>query len=89
MKNLKKAQNLLIKVLTHSINKYGPINKLLTQTNSASERLNIRKLAAKYNLPINVENEEEQNKENKNESNENKKEEEKKDNDNNNDNVCK
>ena len=71
-----KAQNLLIKVLTHSINKYGPVNKLFTQTNSTEpERLNIRKLANKYNLPIN-ENEGEQKNENKNESNENKKVEE-------------
>ena len=83
-KNEEKAENLLIKVLTHSVNKYGPLNKLFTQTNSTEpERLNIRKLATKYNLPINVENEESQNKENKNESNENKKEEEK-ENDNNN-----
>ena len=82
-KNEEIAQNLLIKVLTHSVKKYGPVNKILTQTNSTEpERINIRKLATKYNLPINVENEEEQNKENKNESNENKKEEEKKDNDN-------
>ena len=84
-KNEEKTQNLLIKVLTHSVNKYGPVNKLFTQTNSTEpERINMRKLATKYNLPINVENEEEQNKENKNEPNENKKEEEKKENDNDN-----
>ena len=74
-KNEEKTQNLLIKVLTHNINKYGPVNKLFTQTNSTEpERLNIRKLANKYNLPV-KENEEEK-KENKNESNDNKKEEE-------------
>ena len=66
-KNEEKTQNLLIKVLTHSVNKYGPLNKLFTQTNSTEpERINIRKLANKYNLPLNSVNEEEQNKDNKN-----------------------
>ena len=52
-KNEEKTQNLLIKVLTHSVNKYGPLNKLFTQTNSTEpERINIRKLANKYNLPL-------------------------------------
>ena len=84
-KNEEKTQNLLIKVLTHSVNKYGPVNKLFTQTNSTEpERINIRKLATKYNLPINAENEEEQKKDINNESNENKKEEAKKDNNNDN-----
>ena len=66
-KNEEKTQNLLIKVLTHSVNKYGPLNKLFTQTNSTEpERINIRKLANKYNLPLNSVNEEEQTKDNKN-----------------------
>jgi hypothetical protein len=47
-KNEENAQNLLIKVLTHNVNKYGPINKIFTQTNSTEpERINIRKLANK------------------------------------------
>ena len=79
-KSEEKAQNLLIKVLTHNVNKYGPINKIFTQTNSTEpERTNIRNLALKYNLPLNEEKEKEENKENKenkNESTENKKEEE-------------
>ena len=94
--NEEKTQNLLIKVLTHSINKYGPVNKLFTQTNSTEpERLNIKRLANKYNLPLNSPNEEAENNENKNEDqkqnvenaelNEEKKEEEKAD-ENNNDN---
>ncbi len=66
-KNEEKTQNLLIKVLAHSVNKYGPLNKLFTQTNSTEpERINIRKLANKYNLPLNSVNEEEQTKDNKN-----------------------
>ena len=82
--NEEKVQNLLIKVLTHNVNKYGPVNKLFTQTNSTEpERINMRKLATKYNLPLNAENEEEQNKENNNnELNENKKEDENKNNNN-------
>ena len=72
-KNEEKVENLLIKVLTHNINKYGPVNKLFTQTNSTEpERINIRKLATKYNLPINAENGAEQKKENQSESKENK-----------------
>ena len=66
-KNEEKTHNLLIKVLTHSVNKYGPLNKLFTQTNSTEpERINIRKLANKYNLPLNSGNEDEQSKDNKN-----------------------
>ena len=43
--NKEKVQNLLIKVLTHNVNKYGPVDKLFTQTNSTEpERINIRKL---------------------------------------------
>jgi hypothetical protein len=80
-KNEEKAQNLLIKVLTHSINKYGPVNKIFTQTNSTEpERLNMKKLATKYNLPVNVENEEENNKDKDNELNDNKKDDANKDN---------
>ena len=63
-KKIEKAQNLLLKVLTHSINKYGPINKLFTQTNSTEpERINMRKLANKFNLPLNTPNEENKNNE--------------------------
>ena len=66
-KNEDNAKNLLIKVLTYNINKLGPINKILTQTNSTEpERNNMRKLAVKYNLPLNEENEGEQNKEKSN-----------------------
>lgn len=94
--NEEKTQNLLIRVLTHSINKYGPVNKLFTQTNSTEpERLNIKRLATKFNLPLNSPNEEAEGNENKNEEqnqneenanlNEEKKEEEKID-ENNNDN---
>lgn len=66
--NEEKTQNLLLKVLTHNINKYGPVNTLFTQTNSTEpERLNIKRLADKYNLPLNSPNEEAENNENKNE----------------------
>ena len=74
-KNEEKTQNLLIKVLAHSINKYGPINKILTPTNSTeTERLNLKRLANKYNIPLNAQNEGEQNKnvENNNDGNDNK-----------------
>ena len=75
--NKEKAQNLLIKVLTHSVNKYGPVNKLFTQTNSTeSERTNIRKLANKYNLPLNSGNEDEHNNNNQNDNSNDKKVEE-------------
>ena len=75
-----KTHNLLIRILSHNLNKYGPINNIFTQTNSTeSERLNIRRLATKYNLPLNGGNTEEKNNENvdnKNEgANENNKEE--------------
>ena len=67
IKNEEKTQNLLIKVLAHSINKYGPINKILTPTNSTeTERLNLKRLANKYNIPLNNQNEGEQNKNNEN-----------------------
>ena len=92
--NEEKIQNLLIKVLTHSVNKYGPINKLFTQTNSIEpERTNIRNLAIKYNLPLNTKTENEQNKENieeenkPNENEDNNEKEEKINENNNNDNV--
>ena len=66
-----KTQNLLIRILTHNINKYGPINNLFTQTNSTeSERLNIRRLANKLNLPLNGANAEEKNNENAENKNE-------------------
>ena len=75
-----KTHNLLIRILSHNLNKYGPINNIFTQTNSTeSERLNIRRLATKYNLPLNGGNTEEkhnENVDNKNEgANENNKEE--------------
>ena len=58
---MEKTKNLLIKVLQQCIDKYGPINKIYTLTNSTeSERINIRKLANKYNLPINTEIKEEE-----------------------------
>ena len=58
---MENTKNLLIKVLQQCIDKYGPINKIYTLTNSTeSERINIRKLANKYNLPINTEIKEEE-----------------------------
>ena len=58
---LEKGKNVLIKVLQQCIEKHGPINKIYTLTNSTeSERINIRKLANKYNLPINTEIKEEE-----------------------------
>ena len=50
---MEKGKNVLIKVLKQCIDKYGPINKIFTLTNSTEpERINIRKLANKYNLPL-------------------------------------
>ena len=91
---LEKGKNVLIKVLQQCIEKHGPINKIYTLTNSTEpERINIKKLAEKYNLPLNSEiKEEEEEKENNINSKEsedkvslNEHEEEKNDNDNNND----
>ena len=66
-KKLDKTQNLLLKVLTHNFNKYGPINKIFTQTNSTEpERINIRKLANKLNLSLNAPNEDDNNNNQKN-----------------------
>ena len=63
---LEKGKNVLIKVLQQCIEKHGPINKIYTLTNSTEpERINIKKLAEKYNLPLNSEiKEEEEEKEN-------------------------
>ena len=95
---LEKGKNVLIKVLQQCIEKHGPINKIYTLTNSTEpERINIKKLAEKYNLPLNSEiKEEEEEKEKEKENNINSKEskdkvslneheEERNDNDNNND----
>ena len=50
------TQLLLIRVLKNIYNKYGPLNKLLNQTNSnESEINNIINLSAKYNLPLSEE----------------------------------
>ena len=50
---IEKGKNVLIKVLQQCIDKYGPINKIYTLTNSTEpERTNIRILANKYNLPL-------------------------------------
>ena len=58
---MEKGKNVLIKVLQQCIEKYGPINKIYTLTNSTEpERTNIRKLANKYNLPLNSEIKEEE-----------------------------
>ena len=58
---MEQSKNVLIKVLKQCIDKYGPINKIFTSTNSTEpERTNIRKLANKYNLPINSEIKEEE-----------------------------
>ena len=47
---------LLIRVLKNIYNKYGPLNKILNQSNSnENERNNIITLSAKYNLPISEE----------------------------------
>ena len=58
---IEKGKNVLIKVLQQCINKYGPVNKIFTLTNSTEpERSNIRKLANKYNLPLTSEIKEEE-----------------------------
>ena len=58
---MEKGKNVLIKVLQQCIDKYGPINKIYTLTNSTEpERTNMRKLANKYNLPLNSEIKEEE-----------------------------
>ena len=58
---MEKGKNVLIKVLQQCINKYGPINKIFTLTNSTEpERTNIRKLANKYNLSLTSEIKEEE-----------------------------
>jgi hypothetical protein len=47
------TQLLLIRVLKNIYNKYGPLNKLLNQSNSNQNEINnIINLSAKYNLPI-------------------------------------
>ena len=79
---MEKGKNVLIKVLKQCIDKYGPINKIFTLTNSTEpERINIRKLASKYNLPLtseikeedelNIPKKEEQHEENINEEEQN------------------
>ena len=50
------TQLLLIRVLKNIYNKYGPLNKIINQSNSnENERNNIINLSAKYNLPISEE----------------------------------
>ena len=45
------TQSLLVKVLSHIIKNYGPVNNILTQSNSIEpERVNLRNLVNKYNL---------------------------------------
>ena len=50
------TQLLLIRVLKNIYNKYGPLNKIINQSNSnENERNNIINLSSKYNLPISEE----------------------------------
>ena len=84
---MEKGKNVLIKVLKHCFDKYGPINKIFTMTNSTEpERINMTKLANKYNLPLTseIKEEEEVSNNEKNEEKEDKetsiKQEEEKDN---------
>ena len=50
------TQLLLIKVLKNIYEKYGPLNKILNQSNSDEKEINnIINLSAKYNLPISEE----------------------------------
>ena len=50
------TQLLLIRVLKNIYNKYGPLNKLLNQSNSNEKEINnIVSLSIKYNLPISEE----------------------------------
>ena len=50
------TQLLLIRVLKNIYNKFGPLNKIINQSNSnENERNNIINLSAKYNLPISEE----------------------------------
>ena len=50
------TQLLLIKVLKNIYDKYGPLNKILNQSNSDEKEINnIINLSAKYNLPISEE----------------------------------
>ena len=53
---IEKGKNVLIKVLQQFFEKKGPINKIYTLSNSTEpERVNIIKLAEKYNFPLNSE----------------------------------
>ena len=73
---MEKGKNVLIKILKHCFDKYGPINKIFTMTNSTEpERINITKLSNKYNLPLTSEIKEEEEVSN-NEKNEEKEEKE-------------
>ena len=50
------TQLLLVRVLKNIYNKYGPLNKLLNQSNSNEKEINnIVNLSIKYNLPISEE----------------------------------
>ena len=58
---MEKGKNVLIKVLQQCFEKHGPINKIYTLANSTDvEKINIIKLANKYNFPINSEIKEEE-----------------------------
>ena len=58
---VEKGKNVLIKVLQQCFEKHGPINKIYTLANSTDvEKINIIKLANKYNFPINSEIKEEE-----------------------------
>ena len=47
------TQLLLIRVLKNIYNKYGPLNKILNQSNSSETEINnIINLSSKYNIPI-------------------------------------
>ena len=88
---MEKGKNVLIKVLKNCFDKYGPINKIFTMTNSTEpERINIRKLANKYNLPLTSEIKEEEEVSNKDKNEEKEtsiKQEEEKDNNNKDNNI--
>ena len=50
------TQSLLVRVLKNIYDKYGPLNKIVNQSNSnESERNNVIALSTKYNLPISEE----------------------------------
>ena len=69
---IEKGKNVLIKVLQQCIEKHGPINNIYTLTNSTEpERVNIKKLADKYNLQMTSEIKEEEEEKNDEKDNNN------------------